>query len=126
MSVEAMNAVSACPLSAVEPRGDPLHRALALARILDHQGAPGQVGEVLARCADDHDRAVRRAGHDAGRPAQQGRPVPLQGRLGRAHPRGPAARQHNSRGNRHVLIVGGRKREDARSRRAPRRSPRRA
>ena len=74
------------PAQRRQPGGDTLHRALALARVIGYQDALRQFREVLASGADDHNRAARRSRNDADRPAQQCRPVPLQCRLGRAHP----------------------------------------
>ncbi len=93
------------PLEGGEPGRDPLDRTLALARVVDHLGALGQVRQLLAAGAHDHDRPAGRAGHDADRPVQQRRPVPFQRRLGRSHPRGPPARQHHTRTGRHLVIV---------------------
>jgi hypothetical protein len=75
------------PAQRGEPGGDPLHRSLARARVLDHGGARRQAGQILARGADDHDRAGRRARHDPDRPVQERGPVPFERRLRRAHPR---------------------------------------
>ena len=93
------------PAERGEPGGDPLHRALALPGIVDHHGALRQIRQVLAAGPHHDDGPLGRAGHDSDRPAQQRRPVPLQRRLRRAHPRGLAAGQHHTRGTRHFFMV---------------------
>ena len=93
------------PAERGEPGGDPLHRALALPGVVDHHGALRQIRQILAVGPHHDDRPLGRARHDADRPAQQRRPVPLQRRLRRAHPRGPAAGQHHTRGTRHFFMV---------------------
>jgi len=93
------------PAERGEPGGDPLHRALALPGVVDHDGALRQIRQILAAGSHHHDRPFSRACHDADRPAQQRRPVPLQRCLGRAHPRGPAAGQHHARGTSHFFMV---------------------
>jgi len=69
-----------------EPGGQALHRALALARVVYHLHVTRQLGKLLAFGADHDHGAAGRPREDADGAAQQRRPVPLQGRLGRAHP----------------------------------------
>ena len=57
-----------------------------------------QLGQLLPGRGDDDDRAVDGAGEQRGGAVQQRRAVPLQRGLGRAHPRRPAAGEHDSRG----------------------------
>jgi len=66
--------------------GQALDRPLALPRVVHQLDVFRQRRQLLAVGADHHDRAAGGPGQDADRAAQQRRPVPLQGRLGRAHP----------------------------------------
>ncbi len=69
-----------------QPGGQALDGSLALPRVVYHLDVRGQRGKLLARGTNHDDRAAGRPRQDADRTAQQRGPVPLQGRLGRAHP----------------------------------------
>jgi len=85
--------------------GDALHRALAFLGIVDDLDVFGQLGQFLTLRADHHDGTAGGAGQDADGAAQQRGPVPLQRRLGRAHPGGPPAGQYHARRTRHAFML---------------------
>ena len=87
-----------------EPDGDALHRPEPLHRVVNGLDAGRQRREVLSRRADHHDRTVDRAGEDARRAPQERGAVPLQRRLGLAHPRRAPAHEHHAcrSGDRHL------------------------
>jgi hypothetical protein len=79
-----------------EARQQAGQRSSALDRVVRHLDPGRQRRQLLPRRADDHDRAVDGAGHEARHPAHERRAVPRQEGLGRTHARRSAARQDDA------------------------------
>ena len=85
-------AISARPSSALEAGRETAQRPFALGGIVDDLEACRHVGQFLARCAHQDDRAVAdRAGEDPGQARSEWLAVPVEAGLRVAHPRRAAA-----------------------------------